>query len=373
MPDHDAYLEAIKKELQAGHRQWRRGDKLLEAFGYTRRRQTAIDLIENRLKAKGMFTVPELTTSMPLDRGITFYLEGSKVEEVSQQEPSEVGSGMVETIVLASDDDSKGTKQITVTIPEEPPSADEGTTGERSLIIGNLACAERAPLQISPSETVEKALTEMALREYSQLVVITGQRTIRGIISYRSVAQAFLHGNPKTVNDCLDKSVPMVERNEPLLKVIERFNEFDVVLVVGPDKGPAGIVTPADIAAEFGAMAAPFFLVGQIEEQLRWLVKDRLDLSSAMAAVTTSMERVEPRSVSDLTMGDLHLLLSNDENWKKVGIKFDRVAFCRELDAVRDIRNAVMHFRDLPDGATERVKQFAGIVQTAYLAAAKQK
>jgi hypothetical protein len=69
-------------------------------------------------------------------------------------------------------------------------------------------------------------------------------------------------------------------------------------------------------------------------------------------------------------MGDLHRVLDNDANWVKVGIKFDRGEFCKELNAVREIRNAVMHFGDLPEGGLERLKRFANVVQIAYLASA---
>ena len=71
----EEYLDEIRSNLRQGRRQWRRGDKLLEAFGYTRRRQTAIDLINDLLKAKGMYTDPALDTSMPLTSGVTFYLK----------------------------------------------------------------------------------------------------------------------------------------------------------------------------------------------------------------------------------------------------------------------------------------------------------
>jgi predicted transcriptional regulator len=98
----------------------------------------------------------------------------------------------------------------------------------------------------------------MALHDYSQLVVTTGPRDIKGIISYKSVAQAYLQGEPKTVGDCLDENVPQVELDEPLLRVVERFNEYSAVLIIRTDKTLAGIVTPADISGEFGAMAAPF-------------------------------------------------------------------------------------------------------------------
>lgn len=364
----EEYLDAIKAELEKGHRQWKRGDKLLEAFGYVRRRQTAIDWINAKLEERGLYTSPSITTEMPLDRGITFYLKGKQPEPPTEEEAAATDQPVEEIELATAGEGSEEHEAVKVTILQEPPVAEP----DRGLSVGNLACADKVPEQIVPTASVEEALTRMAFLDYSQLVVTTGARDIKGIISYKSVAQAYLHGNPKVVADCLDKSAPIVELNEPLLRVVERFQDHTAVLVIRPDKTLAGIVTPADIAAEFGAMAAPFLLIGQIEEQLRWLVQKNLpDLAAALAMVGASFEGGPSQSVSDLTMGELHRILDNDQNWTKVGIKFDRAEFCKELNAVREVRNAVMHFRDLPDGGAERLKRFASVVQTAYLALAE--
>jgi hypothetical protein len=234
MANGEKYLDAIRSELRNGHRQWKRGDKLLEAFGYTRRRQTAIDLINSRLEAKSMYTVPTLTTEMPLDRGITFYLKGTKPESQATTPVPTEENAPVEVIELASGDDGEieGKEAVKVTIAQEPPIAEPGSSADRSLIVGNLACAERIPEQISPSATVKEALTKMALHDYSQLVVTTGPRDIKGIISYKSVAQAYLQGEPKTVGDCLDENVPQVELT---LRVV-CFNEYSAVLIIRTDK-----------------------------------------------------------------------------------------------------------------------------------------
>jgi CBS domain-containing protein len=346
------YLDAIRAKLEEGRRQWRRGDKLLEAFGYTRRRQTAIDLINGHLKQRGMHTVPELTTAMPLNSGIGFYLDGAKRKR----------KGAPASIV--ADSEAPATE---VELANEPPAV-------RPVRIGNLPSAERVPEQINPSASVEEALTTMRLRDYSQLVVSTGPREPKGIISYKSVAQAFLQGGPKRVSDCLDRSAPKVSSDDPLFGVVELFKKHDAVLVMGPDNSLVGIVTAADIAVEFGATAEPFLLIGQMEEQLRWLVRTRLpDLSAALAVVDASPGSDLTPSVSDLTMGQLHRVLDHDGNWAKVGIRFDRGVFCRELDAVRELRNAIMHFRDPPDkNDLERIKGMANLIKAAYEAAVTQ-
>ncbi len=127
-------------------------------------------------------------------------------------------------------------------------------------------------------------------------------------------------------------------------------------------------VTAADIAAEFGATTGPFLLIGQIEEQLRWLMERRLDLRAALIAVGLPADGSSP-GASDLTMGELHRVLDNDDNWAKIGIKFDRTSFCAELSAVRELRNDIMHFRDPPsDEDRARIGRCANLVRMAYLA-----
>ena len=51
---------------------------------------------------------------------------------------------------------------------------------------------------------------------------------------------------------------------------------------------------------------------------------------------------------ADLTLGGYHKILSNRENWEKLKLNIDRAGFSEQLDAVRKIRNDVMHFD--PDG-----------------------
>ena len=169
-------------------------------------------------------------------------------------------------------------------IPQEAPTAEKGSATER-YIVANLPCAEKYPEQIAASAPLSRALTKMALYDYSQLVVGSGRREIKGLISYRSVAQAFFQSEPKIVGDCIDDTVPHVKLDEPLFRVADLFRYYDAVLVFRSDKALSGIVTPFDIAVEFGVTAAPVLLIGQIEEQLRWLLENRLDLAEALIRV----------------------------------------------------------------------------------------
>ena len=62
-----SYLEEIKTELEEGRRQWRAGANLLAAFGYVRRRKTAVDAINKDLEDLGLVCAPPIDVDMPLD------------------------------------------------------------------------------------------------------------------------------------------------------------------------------------------------------------------------------------------------------------------------------------------------------------------
>ena len=62
-----AYLSEIKKNLKDGLRQHRRGDNVLAAYGYMRRRQTSVDQINQDMEDLGLVAAPPISTSMPLN------------------------------------------------------------------------------------------------------------------------------------------------------------------------------------------------------------------------------------------------------------------------------------------------------------------
>ena len=319
------YLDAIVEQLRSGKRQWRRGDNLLAAFGYVRRRQTAIDLINNELKSHGLRTDPEVTTTLPLDGYVTFSIAGDAEDAGDEVRPQPT--------------------------PDEWRDAEEealtAAATDVSLTVGNLEASERKPVGISPDATIAEALTKMELYDYSQLVVYTGSQTIKGTVSFRSIARGQLSGGASYVRDCFDNpAVPHVRVDAPLLDVVTQFRSHDAVLVFGPDGSISGIVTPADIAAEFGGIAEPFLLVGEIERLLRWLILSRdVDLSSVPRTSGTS-EPVEGLTPNRLTLGELQLVVQHPAAWQKLNVGYDQKTVCAELDRVRGLRNAVMHFRE---------------------------
>ena len=60
------YLDVIRRSLESGRRQHRMGQNVLRAFGYVRRRSTAISQINKTLNELGLTADPPIDSNMPL-------------------------------------------------------------------------------------------------------------------------------------------------------------------------------------------------------------------------------------------------------------------------------------------------------------------
>ena len=60
------YLEDIRTQLESGRYQHRMGENVLRAFGYIRRRATAIEEINATLRDLGLVADPPVDAEMPL-------------------------------------------------------------------------------------------------------------------------------------------------------------------------------------------------------------------------------------------------------------------------------------------------------------------
>ena len=143
--------------------------------------------------------------------------------------------------------------------------------------------------------------------------------------------------------------------------------------MLAADKTLCGIVTPADIAEEFGNMAGPFRVIGEIEEHLRWLVeRGQIDLSLLPIAPTPEKVQGAPSKPQDLTMGEIQRIFEAPELCQRVGLKYDRSTFCAELGKIRELRNGLMHFRDpVSSKDLDRLRSFADLLRAECAAVAR--
>ncbi|NWD84557.1 CBS domain-containing protein [Pseudomonas reactans] len=204
----------------------------------------------------------------------------------------------------------------------------------------------------------------MLLYDYSQLPVMQGDRSLKGVVTWKSIGSMLALNRPcVNVRDCLDEAV-VISADSSLFSAIPTIVERAFVLIEASDKTISGIVTTTDLSLQFRQLAEPFLLLGEIEMHLRRLGDGKFtkdDLSSLKDPGDVSRDI---NSLSDLTFGEHVRLLENPVRWTTLGLNIDRGTFVEHLKEIRDIRNDVMHFD--PDGTAptelEKLRQFVRLL-----------
>ena len=217
--------------------------------------------------------------------------------------------------------------------------------------IFSMAAANNKPIYVNRDDSLEHAITLMQRYDYSQLpVVSSSERNIVGFISWKTIGIALRKKDKgNIVGDYMSADVTIVERNEPLLKVIQTLSQKEFVIVRNEQKEMGGIVTTADLASEFLTItqAEAFLLLEQIELQIRNIIgKGNILVEELRKECNTPDRQIE--SIDDLTFGEYIRIIENPKYWKKLCLNTERSEFVKYLNQVREVRNDVMHFE--PDG-----------------------
>jgi CBS domain-containing protein len=228
--------------------------------------------------------------------------------------------------------------------PSTPSGHDEPGADIPTLAV--LPAASRAPLTVTRDATLRQAETKMLLNGYSQLPVMTGERTVHGLISWQSIGRAHVVGRAgKHVRDCMDSQVHILAAHMPLLSAVDEIIRYEVVLVQDSQNKIAGLVTTADLSMQLRDLTDAFLLIGNIERQLRRLIGTRFSVEVLRSFVSPHATR-NVSGVSDLTLGETLRLLRAPDHWSKLGLKVDGAVVLERLEHVTTVRNAVMHFSD---------------------------
>ena len=330
------YLEDIRTNLKSGRHQHRMGENVLRAFGYVRRRATAIEEINATLDKLGLVANPPVSSGMPLRKPRIIFSLRATIEPKTPEAingPDTLGSDGFDAPLQDAEDD-------------------ESNLPEPAFRVSELASANTVVECVSRSASIHAAYTTMLLGKYSQLVVADHpnprQQDIKGIVSFQSIAKALMNGQPTTVGDCTDNEVPFAQSDDDLKSIVSQLSGNDVVLVIGLDKRLQGIVTAWDLAEEFAELVDPFKRIGEIEERLRTLVGMRLGKDKVAEFLRDhGLSGDDPiEELEELTMGELQRVLEFPKHWDALGLPFDRAVFIDALSQARDYRNRLMHFRD---------------------------
>ena len=280
-------------------------------FGYERRSPWLVQTVQKELERCGLYTEPDF---------------------------NDVGADHQITILDSSE-------------PEFPP--------DNTLRVDGLPAATNPPTRVNPDDELSKAKTLMASNDFSQIPVMTSDREVKGIVTWKSIGSSMRPSGNK-VRHFMDDSPPIIAGRRPLFEAVEIIANQGYVLVTGQDGSITGIVTISDISSQLLRLTEAFLLVGEIESHIRSIIHCKFTRQEVLSALHAS-DRGRTDSIEALNFGDYCRLLETPRLWEKLGLHDDRATFVRQLDQVREIRNKVMHFNiiELPTNDIQKLSTLA--------------
>jgi len=232
--------------------------------------------------------------------------------------------------------------------------------------VSKLAAANRTPVSVQPDSTVTEAVTLMMANDFSQLPVISGDRNVKGVVSWRSIGSRLALGQrPVAAREAMEPHAE-ISADASLFAAIPLIVEHQYVLVRGADQRIVGIVTTSDLSLQFQQLAEPFLLLGEIENHLRRVISSHFAQAELAVVQDPSDGARRIETAADLTFGEYKRLLEEPSRWSRLQLQIDRGTFTGLLEKVREIRNDVMHFDPdgIPDGDLEVLRDFAQFLRT---------
>lgn len=229
------------------------------------------------------------------------------------------------------------------------PDADSGQVSgvaaedviEIGITLGNLVEPGSKLTSVTRESSLDEAVTLMLLNDYSQLPVLAGERRLHGAITWQSIAQAAHAKQPPTIAAAL-VIYPLHNFDDELVDVLDEIQEKDFVIVRDAVDKITGIVTAADVVRKYGELATPFFLVGELDQYLRRIIRDNFPLVQVQELCHAAGHDID--GFDQMTVGDYQTVLGNPACWSRLAWSLDRASFMARFDEMRRLRNDLMHF-----------------------------
>jgi hypothetical protein len=247
--------------------------------------------------------------------------------------------------------------------PTDDPDEEDDYSAPSSTL-GNLPSALAGVVSVPPDATVDLAVTKMMLDDYSQLAVMSTPRSVRGAVSWKSIARARHQNSQATLADAIIQ-VQSRRYDVEIIEVIPVLLDEDFVLVTDETGLVTGIVTVADVVTAYGEMSTPFMMIGELDRALRRLLRHHFSIDEVAAVCGGESGARKVRSFDQLTMGDYRSVLSNPAMWGRLGWPLERKTVIARLEQVGAIRNNVMHFNPdpIPHQATAQIRHLTALIQ----------
>ena len=229
------------------------------------------------------------------------------------------------------------------------------------LTVGTLPSAAAGVERVALDGTLAQAQTRMLLNDYSQLAVMSGERSLKGAVTWQSIAEALMRSPKASLPDAVTAVQP-VRYDDDLLRLVPAIVEKSFVFVEDRTGRVTGIVTTADLSELFAERSQPFLLIGEIDQRLRDLLRRHFELDEIRGVCERGDSQRRLTSFDDLTVGDYEQVLGSEPHWVRLEWPLDRKTVLAKLGEVRETRNDVMHFNPDPIDPG-RLRSLVGFVE----------
>jgi predicted transcriptional regulator len=304
----------------------------LSWFDAQRRGYWIVEKIKQQLQEAGVRTEPDFESAW-IDTPIAF------LPERAERQPDNVTADAPVIVAETAVSDAVGAANLPGWISRDP-----------TYKVSKLHAANQRIVSITPDGTISQVVTLMMTGGFSQLPVMTNEREVKGIITWRSIGSRLAMGAGSINARDFMEPHQEIRSDTSIFNAIPLIVANDYVLVRGTDNKIQGIITANDLSIQFRVLTEPFLLLSEIENLIRNMIGGHFSASELSDARDPGSTARPIQNVADLTFGEYIRLLQNPDRWTQLGIAVDRTIFCAKLDRVREIRNDVTHFD--PDGIT---------------------
>lgn len=179
-------LQAVADDVRHGKPRQTTPRMLISWFGAKRRGYLVNETTREALKSVGLQTNPDFEYAY-IDEDVLF-------EPIP---PATNGHGAVQAERASVE--APTTRPTTST----PAARETQSSPDPTYRIGKLEAAHRPLTTVNPEDSVTKAITLMMANDFSQLPVMSGERNLKGLVSWESIAQTIHFKSCTKVSDCM--------------------------------------------------------------------------------------------------------------------------------------------------------------------------
>lgn len=210
------------------------------------------------------------------------------------------------------------------------------------------------PITVHLDDSIQDALEIMLQNDFDQLPV-ESDHGVEGVVTYKSICRFVKSiGEPRventTVKIALNRNPIFVDHDQDIFELFATFAEDDFVLI-GDRNDLGGIITRYDVFHFLEDQVDPVLKIGAIEESLRQVFRTSCgDLDQRINETFADRAKYDeafnlPDNLQEFSFDDYRMFMMRNLDQMPTRISNDREVVEDLLEKVRDIRNALLHFR----------------------------